>query len=169
MPKERIMPADTMEVAQFSKILFLDFDGVLHRYSSGTFSKLPLLCEFLRAHRDVGVVISSSWRDQFSLEKLREFFEPDIRTQIIDTTPLTQSDRTFGRLYRGRSRSDEIQEWLSSRPVQAFAMLDDEPKAFTSLHERLVCTDAREGLTNAELLRVAELLNLSRATASSIQ
>ena len=162
------MPTDTREVPQFSKILFLDFDGVLHRYSSGTLSKLPLLCEFLRAHRDVGVVISSSWRDQFSLAELREFFEPDIRTQIIGVTPSMQSDRAFNRLYRGRSRSDEIQEWLSSRPVQAFAMLDDEHKAFTSLHERLVCTDAGEGLTNADLLRVAELLNLSMTIACSV-
>lgn len=144
----------------FSKILFLDFDGVLHRYSSGTFSKLPLLCEFLREHRDIGVVISSSWRDQFSLDELQEFFEPDVRGQIIDTTPLSFTQRTFGRLYRGRSRSDEVAEWLSTHPVEFFAMLDDEPKAFTSLHERLVCTDAKEGLTDTDLWKVAELLGV---------
>lgn len=62
------------------RILFLDFDGVLHppRAIAGakppqtpaqiragwpqTFVHLPVLVRLLAAHENVGVVVSSSWR-----------------------------------------------------------------------------------------------------------
>ena len=52
--------------------LFLDFDGVLHSmsgYRDQPFCRLPLLEEVL-VNTDVDIVISSSWRFQYSLDEL---------------------------------------------------------------------------------------------------
>ena len=54
--------------------LFLDFDGVLHSisgYRDEPFCRLPLLEEVL-VDADVDIVISSSWRFQYSLEALKD-------------------------------------------------------------------------------------------------
>ena len=53
--------------------LFLDFDGVLHSmsgYRNEPFCRLPLLEEVL-VNADVDIVISSSWRFQYSLDELK--------------------------------------------------------------------------------------------------
>ena len=53
--------------------LFLDFDGVLHSmsgYHDQPFCRLPLLEEVL-VNADVDIVISSSWRFQYSLDELK--------------------------------------------------------------------------------------------------
>ena len=54
--------------------LFLDFDGVLHSmsgYRDEPFCRLPLLEEVL-INTDVDIVISSSWRFQYSLDELKD-------------------------------------------------------------------------------------------------
>ncbi|HQV73578.1 MAG TPA: hypothetical protein PLY64_11455, partial [Dokdonella sp.] len=51
------------------KIIFLDFDRVLHPDGVGLFSKLPLLESFLSRMPEVEVVISSTWRDQWSHDR----------------------------------------------------------------------------------------------------
>jgi hypothetical protein len=137
------------------KVVFLDFDGVLHRFTTGTFRKLPLFCEFLRQNPNISVVISSTWRLQYRLEELREFFEPDVRHQIIDVTPdLTV---TAGLIALGATRCEEISSWLVSHPdVTSWAILDDESGLFRNHRDRLVLTDAAEGLVQANL---AELLS----------
>lgn len=54
-------------------ILFLDFDGVLHpSFARGKnhFSSLPLLWQLLSACPDIEVVFSTSWREDYPVEKL---------------------------------------------------------------------------------------------------
>jgi hypothetical protein len=46
----------------FAKVVFLDFDGVLHPGFSETFRHLPTFDRFLRTMPDTSVVISSDWR-----------------------------------------------------------------------------------------------------------
>lgn len=65
-------------------ILFLDFDGVLHPWDPKTqlseqqmFSLKPLLENTLRTFPNVEIVITSSWRQKYSLEKLRHLFSPN--------------------------------------------------------------------------------------------
>jgi dsDNA-binding SOS-regulon protein len=139
------------------KVVFLDFDGVLHRLTTGTFRKLPLFCEFLRQNEDVSIVISSTWRLQYPLEELREFFEADVRDQIIDVTPdLTVS---AGLIALGATRCEEISNWLArNRDVTRWAILDDESGLFKNHRDRLVLTDASEGLVPANLAALSALL-----------
>jgi hypothetical protein len=54
-------------------ILFLDFDGVLHpSFSRGKnhFSSLHLFWQLLSACQDLEVVFSTSWREDYPVEKL---------------------------------------------------------------------------------------------------
>ena len=46
----------------FHKVIFLDFDGVLHSAFSETFEHKRAFENLLNAHPDTSVVISSDWR-----------------------------------------------------------------------------------------------------------
>src|SRR5687768_16516543 len=101
-----------------SRILFVDFDGVLHPAGAGApkFSRLWLLADFLRepSHLDIEVVISSTLREVHSLAELRAFFPADLRERIVATTPvLDEFDTSY-------QRSEEIEAWLENRNVSAW-------------------------------------------------
>lgn len=140
------------------QVVFLDFDGVLHRNTTGTFRKLPQFCQFLRTRPDVGVVISSTWRLLHPLEELREFFEVDVRHQILDVTPdLTVKEGFFE---VRTTRCEEIAAWLKAHPeVRQWAILDDEERLFKRFLERLVLTDSSEGLVESDLSRLEARLS----------
>ena len=73
-----------------SCVVFLDFDGVTHPEpcrSDALFCFLPRIEEVLREHPEVDIVISSSWRLEFSLEQLRGHFSADIASRVVGVTP----------------------------------------------------------------------------------
>src|SRR5579864_8532656 len=70
------------EESQDSVLIFLDFDGVLNRTQTPP-CKLDADClsSFERTIRELPyaeIVISSAWRDAFSLREMRGLFSPDI-------------------------------------------------------------------------------------------
>lgn len=130
----------------YAYLLFLDFDGVLHRGTSGTFRKLPLLDQFLARHPQVGIVLSTNWRMSDSLETLKDYFtDPETAKRIFDVThdlPAT----------RHGSRQREIEHWVREhRFIGSFTALDDSPDLFDPRWEHLLLTDPREGLTEADI------------------
>ncbi|MBC8737075.1 hypothetical protein F6X40_09665 [Paraburkholderia sp. UCT31] len=137
------------------KVLFLDFDGVLHRYQSGTFTKVPLVVEFLRDHPDIDVVISSTWRYDNSLDELRQIFPVDIEHRIIAVTP--DLSETTGRIARGFARITEIEAWLRGAGEDiVWRALDDEPGLFPHGAEKVVFTNSAEGVTPADIERLEQ-------------
>ena len=77
-----------------NKLLFLDFDGVLHpTHFAGQdpFNRVHLLEETLEGS-NIGIVISSSWRFTHSLEKLQK--ELEVADQVSDDKQKQQ--RTAG-------------------------------------------------------------------------
>jgi hypothetical protein len=128
-------------------ILFLDIDGVLHPdppQPDQRFRSLPRLVAVLRDHPHVEIVISSLWREQLSLDQLREFFPADIAARIIGTTPLTS--RVEG--YAPARREGEIVDWLESqgRTGEPWIAIDDQSWQFTRHKERLVSCAFYDGL-----------------------
>jgi hypothetical protein len=120
-------------------ILFLDFDGVLHPdppQPDQKFRSLPRLVSILRYHPQVEIVISSMWREQLTLDQLREFFPAVIAARIISTTQITP--RVDG--YAPARREGEILDWLEAegRTAEPWIAIDDQGWQFNQHKHRLV-------------------------------
>lgn len=141
-----------MRTTEQNRVLFLDFDGVLHppkaiagarppltpaQIRAGwpqTFEHLPLLAQLLQAHTDVCVVVSSSWRLFLSEEELGKLLSPIAPWYAGALHPrLTQRD-------------EAIKAWLAENSIKDFAVLDDVPRFFTGYPsqwpELIVCNAA---------------------------
>lgn len=71
-------------------LLYLDFDGVLHRRMNETFERMPLLEKILKQCPELHIVVSSSWRETMTLEGLKYLFPVAFRHRIIGVTPSLQ-------------------------------------------------------------------------------
>lgn len=117
-------------------ILFLDFDGVLHdlrnveiRYFEGRptvtgkdlFCYAPLLASLLQqATRRVEVVISSSWKNHFTLDELK--------ARLGDVAPFVLgSTRELPPGVRCDSRFEECATFARQRGEDDWIMVDDSP------------------------------------------
>lgn len=154
------------------KIIFLDFDGVLNSrafenaYPPAQSVGLapndrwihaidPAAVELLNGVvRGSGakVVISSTWRRGFPIEKIRAFLVTrGFEGEVIDVTP--------SHVRAGAQRGDEIQAWLDNHPeVTAFVILDDVDD-MAHLLDRLVRTDIATGLRAEHCTKALELLS----------
>ena len=148
-----------------NKILFLDFDGVLNSVRSATafggypwhvneealklfdlvaISLIRKLCE----ECNVKIVVSSTWRLSYSCSQLAEWLD----LPIIDKTPNTKFSG-----FRGA----DIQSYLDSNldKVSKYAILDDDSDMLETQKNYFVQTDAKEGLSYRNYLKLTELLS----------
>ncbi len=129
------------------KILFLDFDGVLHpSISTDFFTRLGVLWSAIQ-DSPTQIVISSSWRFQYPTSRLKQFLGPDIGKQLIGTT----SEAFIGK----HARHEEIKQWVALYGCTDWAILDDSRFEFPENLPRLNLCDARLGITqeNADELK----------------
>lgn len=131
-------------------LIFLDFDGVMHRTGRDCipFEHLDAFESILREHPHVKVVISSSWREVFDLEHMREgYFSADIQSRIIDGAPLIS----------GAIRWREVQAYLQEkRYAGPYVVIDDDASEFPEGCESLLLCSADAGLDadkQVELIR----------------
>lgn len=122
-----------------NKILFLDFDGVLHpSISTEFFTRLDVLWSAIQ-HSPPQIVISSSWRFQHPTRKLKQFLGPNIGKHVIGTT---------GEAFIGKyARHEEIKQWIALDGCTDWAILDDSRFEFPENLPRLILCDARTGMT----------------------
>jgi hypothetical protein len=146
------------------KVIFLDFDGVLNSETSFLYEKnrrtklkeqgvkghvnetLSLHCAaafqwVLDCYPDVKVVLSTTWRNLFTMDwlkaKLEEYHIDSSR--IIGKTPIDP----------GGNRGLEINTWLTANPeVTHYAIIDDNDWGITSIHGtgRFVWTNWYSGM-----------------------
>jgi hypothetical protein len=135
------------------KILFLDFDGVLHADLENDFSRLPDFEGCLRDMPELEIVISSSWRELHPLETLKTLFRPEVRGRIIAATPVLEGGYEMG----GRQR--EIETFLRSSRLDAsnaaWAALDDIPFFFDPGCPFLILVDPARGFGEVERLHLS--------------
>jgi len=141
------------------KIIFLDFDGVLncersvqklgtrYRFSKPCIAALNLLLRKTEA----SIVITSSWRDNWTLRENAEFLERDgvLSGRVLGKTPTLEE----------KPRGIEIDAWLKSAPytIESFVIVDDRDDM--EMHsDRLVRVDPRVGLTEVLSHRASEIL-----------
>lgn len=123
-------------------VLFLDFDGVLHPLdrARGTFTLVPYFERVMRDYPDVDIVISSSWRESYSIEILQSMFSETFRIRIIDATPILN---ILGR----HIRQKEITTWLrdAGREYEGWIAMDDSDWLFSPDCRNLILTNATIG------------------------
>lgn len=127
-----------------NRLVFLDFDGVLHKGMTGTLLRLPAFETWLRSTTDVGIVISSSWRHMGRIE-LERLFSPDCRANLIGCTV---PEGKF------RRRQSEIVAWASSANVGDYVVLDDDHDEFDEGWPHWLHIDRRTGLTDADIAQL---------------
>ena len=141
-------------------LIFLDFDGVLRRADSPQYQldEDCLVCfqDSVRALGDVQIVISSSWKDAFSLEDIKGRFDPDIADRIVGTTPSAQR-------IDGHAREEEVEAFLRARgwEQRRWIAIDDvsdhyEPAA------NLVLTDPTRGFDRDAAVSLRQMAEAMR-------
>lgn len=148
-------------------ILFLDFDGVLHPEPvkpgySELFCRRPLLWDILDACPHLGVMFSTSWRQEFTVDQLIEF--------VTENGGESFTDRFLGALptlfsepgaYIARpiyKRESEIKYWLFGNRLQTmpWMALDDFAGNFSPNCPNLLLVDPETGLTKANVISAIE-------------
>ena len=109
------------------------------------------------------IVVSSSWRHEYTLDELKEIFESNgIPAElVIDTTPSTGLRYDHPDYCRG----DEIQRWLenSGNTDSPFLIIDDYSDMLHSHMDRLVQVDAHKGFADRDkLLEAVRILEVVR-------
>lgn len=144
-------------------ILFLDFDGVLHPMNreNGPLVHVPRFEAVMRDYPMVDIVISSTWREEHSLEVLRAFFSSDIAAHVIDVTPVLPY------LEHSYVRQAEIMTWLQDvgREYESWVALDDGDWLFAPQLPNLILVDGDVGFddrTERLLRQFLDAKNLSR-------
>ncbi len=124
------------------RLIFLDIDGVLGHFGSD--GRLDPKCiaelDWLIEETGAEVILISSWRETFGLaETRRRLASVGFRGRIAGATPS----------FPHRTRSDEIEAFLSAHPSQCFVILDDMPTS-PRLAAAHVQIDEFTGLTALE-------------------
>lgn len=129
------------------KILFLDFDGVLHPDGLGLFSNLPLFEKYLVEMPEVEVVITSTWREDHNLDELRNYFSVAVREKFTGVTPILEDGYDSG----GRQR--EIHAYLDAADLNtgnaSWIALDDMSPFFEADYPHLILTDSTQGFSES--------------------
>ena len=135
------------------KLLFLDFDGVLHPShfaGEAPFSRAPLLEETL-ALFSPKIVISSSWRFTHNLEKLQKTVPAFISSLIIGAT---------GAAVVGKHpRFTEIQNYLGGYGPADWKALDDSYWEFPNPCSRLIRCNPKTGINDRQILELSQWLS----------
>jgi len=135
-----------------NKLLFLDFDGVLHpTHFAGEdpFNRVHLLEESL-AGLDLGIVISSSWRFTHSIEKLQKILPGSISNLIVGTTGAP--------VVGAYPRFKEIQAYLHNSGLLDWRALDDSYWEFPNPCPELIRCNPNTGITDKQILELSQWL-----------
>lgn len=147
--------------------LFLNFDGVLHPEGGDAvalFTRADRLGRLLTDYQEVVMVVSSSWRESYSLEQLRELCGPLLGPRLQDVTPFVLADRPIPYCF------EEIARWLSTHPMP---IVDSRDLAADALirHDWIALDDTDFWFPPdcPQLIHVAEGLGLSDAHFAELE
>ena len=127
------------------KLLFLDFDGVLHpsHFASGSaFARASLLEETLLQFCPK-IVVSSSWRFTHSIERLKKIVPGAIANLIVGTTGAP----VIGK----HPRFNEIQNFLQGYGPVDWRALDDSYWEFPNPCPKLIRCNPNTGISNKQV------------------
>lgn len=139
------------------KVLFLDFDGVLHPASGDSvpeFSRAHTLASAMEGYA-CDIVISSTWRLHYSLDELKDFLPSNLAGRVIGTTG--EDPRSHF------ARHDAILAWLAHSDPVDWRALDDAKAEFRETSHLVVCSP-EVGLEEAQGLELTKWLESANPT-----
>ncbi|CDM42352.1 MULTISPECIES: HAD domain-containing protein [Pseudomonadaceae] len=151
------------------RLLFLDFDGVLHpdavyltsrgvelRAEGVLFMWAPLLVGALAPHQDVQIVLSTSWARNLGFHRARSVLPAELQSRVIGATWHSAMGRGWPDFipWDVQTRHEQIQAHLSrlSVPTNWIAIDDDDRGWAEADRDRLILTDPNQGLSAPETL-----------------
>lgn len=118
--------------------IFLDFDGVFHPLMGSTkhFCDLKNFETVMKEYSqilDIDFIISSSWKNRYSIEEIKSFFSKEIAEKIIGFTV----EKTTG----DGSRYASAQEFMKNSNYDYWLALDDDHYAWNRVENLVWCHD----------------------------
>jgi len=136
-----------------NKLLFLDFDGVLHSTTTSIenlFQRASLLNELL-VELPCPIVISSSWRFHLELGDIKSKFVDPLSSLIIGKTGPPEIGRW--------PRYSEIKKYLTlNKPLMDWRALDDAFLEFPDDCQELILCHPKNGLSEKEIMKLRSWL-----------
>lgn len=134
--------------------IFIDFDGVFHPLGACSWIDHENQHHFVQAfrwwpefrdalkplHKDVELVIHSTWRHQWHLDELKSFLPAEMAAMVVGTTTLEIM-----------SRGASIDEYVARNRIEHFVVVDDEEDAFAPGYAPLVVCNGTTGLSDIEV------------------
>lgn len=108
-------------------VIFLVSDGATHPdrcFADNLFCRMALVEEVLREFPRVKIVISSSWREHYSLDDMRDFFDVGMQDRVIDVTSIFERMKDLWPTYTTPEyeRQWECELWMEKNPALWFSM-----------------------------------------------
>lgn len=152
-----------------SKVIFLDFDGVLctarQCIASGERGVIagldPVALRFLDRicdDHDIEIVISSTWRE-IGERKRRIFYEIFAAASCINLAKSIHTNWKTPSLADG-NRGQEIEKWLSQNECDGYLILDDDPDILDHQKPFFVNIDSRNGMLFEHYLKALKILGI---------
>ena len=150
IPLVALHPDARLRKLDFSSVLFLDINGVLHLEGCEPhdhFCFAPAFCEKMHSidpERALPIVITSMWRHTYMIEELRSNFSQPVASQIVGVTPnfakinperlraLTlKINASPGVSSRPAYRQIEVMDWMADNaPYGRWLAIDDRSEYF---------------------------------------
>lgn len=154
------------------KVLYLDFDGVLHHENVLThpdrgiyiaapgrtlFEWMPVLDDLLAPHPDVAIVLSTSWVLRRSFDFAKSRLSSSLQKRVIGATfdhRYIRKDE-FSLLARGQ----QIAEDVARRCPLAWFALDDEHLGWPAwCRDKLIRTDGAVGISEPDIQQAVRVM-----------
>ncbi|MGA4475755.1 HAD domain-containing protein [Ectopseudomonas chengduensis] len=140
----------------YSQVVFLDFDGVLHpdsvfligkepklRGNGQLFMWAPLLTEILMEFPHVKIVLSTSWVRHLGFHRTRNQLPPVIQNRIIGSTWHSEMARGWADQdwWDKSTRHDQICRYVARAHLPNWLAIDDDPAGWPhdALNQLILC------------------------------
>ncbi len=129
------------------RYLFLDFDGVLHTKTPPYDLRYAAHLVPIGTELDLKIVVSSTWREGFSLPELIESLGP-LGPFVVGKTPVWKRPEHLSDAALVGVRQREIEAWLARKASASspWVAIDDEAENFRMECSQVFVTDPKVGL-----------------------
>lgn len=153
------------------RVLFLDYDGVLHRGDSyvtprgvvscfpGTielFEFAPELHALLEPYPQVEIVLSTDWCLRFGFERARDSIPVEgLRQRVTGATYDTELEDSA--LWPTRQRGVQILRYVRRHNIVSWLAVDDRRDGFQGYSDRLIHCQTESGLSDSAVIALFRL------------